>query len=171
MKTQQEWLFETPISLETDRLRKPDQEINWEASTAVLQSKQLQGDARLEAAANNNPPFHYDETGTAVKKLQQALVDAGYPMPKTMSKGTPDGIYRDETFKTIQKFQRDQKIKIDGIAGKDTLNHLDQLLLLLSPLPPPTPPLPSPPPPLPTPPTTPPHPVPPQDLVAFWLQP
>lgn len=134
--SESQWLFEAPPILETDQLTHSELEMDWETPQVVLQSQQLRGDPRLDAAANNNPPFRYGEkdgvNSSAVNKLQQALITLGYSMPITTKNGTraPDGIYGDETFKTIQKFQSDQQLTVDGIAGKDTLHHLDRLLRL-----------------------------------------
>ena len=157
-----EWLFEAPPILESDRTTNFELEIDWEAPTVVFKSKLFlqQGDERLRNAANNKPAFSYGEKGRAVETLQKALVHLGYPMPITMKKGTPDGIYGDETYNTIKTFQRQHPpLKIDGIAGKNTLQSLDQLLPQQSYIPPgpgiqPTPQTP-PPLPLPTPPSTP----------------
>lgn len=50
------------------------------------------------------------------KKIQQALVDKGYDIGST----GVDGKIGPKTDAAIREFQRDQKIKVDGIAGKDT---------------------------------------------------
>lgn len=58
--------------------------------------------------------------GDAVKRLQQALIDAGY-------KGyvrTADGIYGKWTYDAVRAYQKDVGLSVDGIAGKNTQNKL-----------------------------------------------
>lgn len=131
-----------------------------------LHSMLFKNNKRLEAAADNFPPLRYGETGNPIALFQAGLLQMGYKMPISTRKlkGAPDGIYGDETFATVKKFQGDQKIKIDGIAGKQTITRLDGLLPKGKPVPPkPLPPAPKPPGPKPpTPPApTPPGPTPP----------
>jgi hypothetical protein len=107
------------------------------------------GNVRIQQAARNAPAMKTGEKdAAAVKILQASLIDLGYKMPvSTRRTGLPDGIFGRETADTVYQFQVDKKLKgRDGIAGKETLTKLDQLL---SPVPPP-PPLPPPKPPLPT---------------------
>lgn len=96
----------------------------------VLRSKILANMPRLESAANNAPPLRSGERGEAVAKLQQALISRGLNMPITTCNGTrpADGIYGQETVKAVAKFQIQEKLSSDGIAGRDTLTRLDQLL-------------------------------------------
>lgn len=96
----------------------------------VLRSARFANQPRLEKAAANSPPLRKGESGDAVARLQLALIDVGFTMPITTKSGTrpPDGIYGDETVKTVGKFQLQQKLSNDGIAGHDTLTRLDQLL-------------------------------------------
>ena len=49
-------------------------------------------------------------------------------MPKSMQSGSPDGIYGSETQAAVQAFQRTNGLSADGIAGRDTLTRLDQIL-------------------------------------------
>lgn len=56
--------------------------------------------------------------GEEVKKLQQALSDKGYDI------GSIDGIYGVKTKEAVIKFQRDNGLKVDGIAGPETLGKL-----------------------------------------------
>lgn len=96
----------------------------------VLRSKLLANTPRLESAASNAPPMRKGERGDAVAKLQQALLSRGLNMPITTCNGTrpADGIYGDETVKAVAKFQMQEQLSCDGIAGRDTLTRLDQLL-------------------------------------------
>jgi len=94
-----------------------------------LRSRRFSGNFRLENAANNSPPMRKGETGEAVKIVQQAFVDLGFPMPITTDKGNkpPDGIFGNETFSTVSKFQSQQGLSVDGVAGRDTIGRLDQI--------------------------------------------
>jgi len=93
----------------------------------MLTSARFASDARLQLAAENAPAMGWGERGPAVVKLQQALVDLGYPMPTTTKNGTPDGIYGGETASAIRKFQRKYSLSPDGVAGRLTLTQLDTL--------------------------------------------
>ena len=57
--------------------------------------------------------------GEAVRRLQQALLDAGYTQVKKA-----DGIYGQWTYDAVRAFQRDRGLSVDGIAGRDTQNAL-----------------------------------------------
>lgn len=58
--------------------------------------------------------------GDAVKKLQQALIDAGY---KSYVRSA-DGIYGKWTYDAVRAYQKDVGLAVDGIAGKNTQNKL-----------------------------------------------
>jgi peptidoglycan hydrolase-like protein with peptidoglycan-binding domain len=109
---------------------------------------------QIRKAAENSPWMKWGQKGPGVAILQGALIDLGYTMPISIKKaGTPDGIYGDETYKTVLKFQTDQKLRgKDGTAGQETFAQLDALLsarkkatAVKLPPPPPVPPRPTPP--------------------------
>ena len=58
--------------------------------------------------------------GDAVKRLQQALIDAGY---KSYVRSA-DGIYGQWTYDAVRAYQKDVGLSVDGIAGKNTQNKL-----------------------------------------------
>lgn len=96
----------------------------------ALLSARFANNSRLQTAADNNPPMKKGETGEAVAILQQALIDlGGFSMPITTAQRTkrPDGIYGDETAKTVRTFQEQQGLDRDGIAGRQTLHRLDEM--------------------------------------------
>jgi hypothetical protein len=103
----------------------------------------------LNEAARNNPPLRSGSRGTAVALVQGALVQLGYKLPRTMSKGFPDGSYGSETVAAVTAFQTKSKIKVDGSAGEQTITALDRAMVAASPVAPPTP--------VPTPPSPPGH--------------
>ena len=57
--------------------------------------------------------------GDAVRRLQQALLDAGYKQVRVA-----DGIYGQWTYDAVCAFQKANGLAIDGIAGKNTQNKL-----------------------------------------------
>lgn len=85
--------------------------------------------ARLQTAEQNNPSLKRGERGDGVRVLQEALIDQGFPMPK--SKPSPganaDGVYGAETEAAVSAFQKRERLTIDGVAGRQTLGRLDQL--------------------------------------------
>lgn len=94
----------------------------------TLQFLPFRSNDRVGKAATNAPPMKQGERGTAVHILQQALVDFGLPMPISMAKGGPDGIFGNETRKTVASFQDKKDLVIDGIAGRQTFNALDDAM-------------------------------------------
>ncbi len=56
--------------------------------------------------------------GTAVKELQQKLIQLGYLT------GKADGVYGPKTVAAVKAFQRAHKLTADGVAGARTLNTL-----------------------------------------------
>lgn len=107
----------------------------------ALKSPRFVNNARLQRAADNSPAMHASENGEAVRLVQQALIDLGFPMPiSTRRYGSPDGIYGDETVKQIRAFQAKQTLSPDGATGRQTLTKMDKLLPNAAP---PLPPLPA----------------------------
>lgn len=56
--------------------------------------------------------------GNLVRQTQEKLRQLGY------YPDTPDGIYGTKTYEAIRQFQADNGLKVDGIAGSDTLSRL-----------------------------------------------
>jgi peptidoglycan hydrolase-like protein with peptidoglycan-binding domain len=104
----------------------------------ALQSAILSGNARLDSAAGGGPSVKRrppDDDADAIRRIQNGLVALGFPLPKSFpngSGGAPDGVFGDETFTALQKFQRQVFPKLpgewDGRAGKKTLEEMDQRL-------------------------------------------
>lgn len=73
------------------------------------------------------------ESNHGVALLQAALLDLNYKLPVSFAKGgLPDGIFGNETYHAVLKFQTDQKLRRDGIAGAKTFERLDQLMVAKS---------------------------------------
>ena len=59
-------------------------------------------------------------TGEDVKKLQNALIGAGYDVGQSGA----DGIYGANTESAVRKYQQDNGLSVDGIAGEQTMGKL-----------------------------------------------
>ena len=63
--------------------------------------------------------LQFGDSGTNVKKLQNALIDLGY-----MEKGSADGQYGYKTYNAVKAFQKANHLSADGVAGPKTLTIL-----------------------------------------------
>lgn len=86
-----------------------------------LTSPRFKGDPDLEAAYDDEKYLRRGDSGPAVAKLQQALVDAGYVLPVW----GVDGIFGSETENAMERYQGDAGITIDGVVGPETMGALD----------------------------------------------
>jgi peptidoglycan hydrolase-like protein with peptidoglycan-binding domain len=87
--------------------------------------------AGIRNAARNSPPLAFGARGSAVAILQGALLDVGQKLPVSTAKANgPDGIFGKETRDAVHAFQgrKGLGLKQDGVAGKGTIEMLDQLL-------------------------------------------
>jgi hypothetical protein len=88
-----------------------------------LTSPRFAGDLVLEAVYDNERLLTIGSRGEAVAKVQQALVDAGFPLPQY----GVDDIFGSETRRSVVEFQATAGLTVDGIVGPETMSHLDQL--------------------------------------------
>ncbi len=97
----------------------------------ALRAGRFSRNARLAQAAEGKPSLKQGEKGEAVAIVQQALIDLGFAMPLSTANGRslPDGKFGPETARTVNKFQKDQRLAADGIVGKSTLAKLDDLII------------------------------------------
>lgn len=72
--------------------------------------------------------FRLGNKGNAVKVFQQKLIKLGYKM----SPYGADGSYGKTTEKAVRSFQKEYRLLVDGIAGKQTQNKIDELLKVVS---------------------------------------
>lgn len=95
----------------------------------TFKSPRFASNARLRSAQQNNPPLRQGERGEAVAILQEALIDLAYPMPLSTAYGSrrADGVYGNETLRSVCAFQDDCGLQRDGIAGRETLDRLDDI--------------------------------------------
>lgn len=68
----------------------------------------------VAALAESYSTLRYLDNGSAVLSLQQALNQLGY------STGGADGKYGPATKEAVEQFQRNNNLKVDGIAGNAT---------------------------------------------------
>jgi peptidoglycan hydrolase-like protein with peptidoglycan-binding domain len=96
----------------------------------MLQSLLFHANAALERAASNSPPLKRGASGDAVRCLQLALASLGYGLPLSVKTNplAADGMFGAETEQAVRKFQQQQALAVDGIAGRQTLTQLDQML-------------------------------------------
>ena len=95
----------------------------------MLTSNRFKSNKQLQSAARNRPPLNGGAKGDGVRLVQQALVELGFSLPVSYKKfGSPDGVYGSETKGVIRDFQRGESLGVDGIAGKNTMSRLDELL-------------------------------------------
>jgi len=87
---------------------------------------------RFLQALDNRPTIKkYESNREAVRLIQQALVDLGFPLPNsTKQYDSPDGDFGSETDDAVRKFQSREfpGQTPDGKIGKNTLSRLDDLL-------------------------------------------
>lgn len=67
-----------------------------------------------------NTTLKKGSSGSDVKKMQQSLIDAGYDVGSTGA----DGIYGSATEAAVRKYQQDNGLAVDGIAGDQTQGKL-----------------------------------------------
>jgi len=88
-----------------------------------LASPRFAGDPVLEACFDNERFLQQGSNGPAVTTIQQALIDAGFPLPEFGA----DGNFGRETRSALQDFQRASGLVPDGILGSGTMSALDAL--------------------------------------------
>ena len=94
-------------------------------STHGLQVDGIAGALTLAALSSTKPVLQvgsgYVRGGSpAVRQLQHDLVAAGY------RSGPADGRYGPLTERAVMRFQRARHLRVDGIAGPQTLDHLER---------------------------------------------
>ena len=87
-----------------------------------LQSSRFSGNSKLEAAFDNETLIRIGANGSHVHAIQQAVVDAGHPLPKF----GVDGSFGSETHASVRSYQKKKILTVDGIVGPETMGDLDQ---------------------------------------------
>lgn len=88
-----------------------------------LQSVRFANNNVFEACLDGERTLRFGSRGRPVSIMQQALVDAGFPLPVH----GVDGIFEDETRGTLQNFQRSSSVSATGVLDPATMSSLDAL--------------------------------------------
>jgi peptidoglycan hydrolase-like protein with peptidoglycan-binding domain len=88
-----------------------------------LMSPRFSGDPVLEACLDGERVLQQGSHGAAVTSIQQALIDAGFPLPQFGA----DGAFGTETRNAVMDFQRASSLVEDGRVGPATMSALDAL--------------------------------------------
>ena len=70
------------------------------------------------AVTSNMPLLRKGNTGDAVKTLQTKLNALGYNC------GAVDGVFGNNTYNAVVKFQKDKGLSVDGVVGNQTWGKL-----------------------------------------------
>ncbi|WP_425203576.1 peptidoglycan-binding protein [Priestia megaterium] len=104
---------------------KPHFQITFGFTLAQLRAgKRPAGSATVSTPKQSNL-LENGASGSAVKELQEKLIKLGYELGKI------DSQFGKLTDKAVRKFQKDNKLGVDGIAGTKTLAMLDSLVKAL----------------------------------------
>lgn len=93
-----------------------------------LESSRFASNDRLQRAFHNNPTLTTRDHKEPIRLMQEALVAAGLPMPRsTKLDNSLDGIWGPETTATVRRFQDHAGVRPMGgfEAGRKTLGALD----------------------------------------------
>ena len=86
-----------------------------------LVSARFAGDPALQACRQGSRYVRMGSSGDPVTKIQQALIDLGYPL----SRYGADGQFGTETRVAVVAYQSDSGLSADGIIGRDSIGALD----------------------------------------------
>lgn len=86
-----------------------------------LRSSRFAGDEVLEACYDNERVLQRGDKGSAVRKIQQALIFLDFPVPKVGA----NGIFGDETELAVRSYQEARGLSVDGVVGPETIESLD----------------------------------------------
>lgn len=87
-----------------------------------LRSSRFKGDEILEACYDNKRVLQRGDSGSAVRKVQQALIFLDFPVPEVGA----NGIFGGETELAVRSYQESRGLKVDGIIGSETIGSLDE---------------------------------------------
>ena len=86
-----------------------------------LKSPRFAGDEVLEACYDDERFLRRGDAGSAVVKIQKALMAAGFPLPRCGA----DGFFGEETESAVRNYQRARGLNADGVIGPITIGILD----------------------------------------------
>jgi peptidoglycan hydrolase-like protein with peptidoglycan-binding domain len=87
-----------------------------------LRSSRFAGDEVLEACYDNERVLQRGDRGSAVRKVQQALIFLDFPVPEVGA----NGIFGDETELAVRSYQESRGLKVDGVIRSETIESLDE---------------------------------------------
>lgn len=87
-----------------------------------LRSPRFAGDEVLEACYDNERVLQIGDRGSSVRKVQQALIILGFPVPEVGA----NGIFGGETDLAVRSYQEARGLEVDGIIGSETIGSLDE---------------------------------------------
>jgi peptidoglycan hydrolase-like protein with peptidoglycan-binding domain len=91
-----------------------------------LKSPIFAGDEVLEACYDNERSLSKGDSGSAVEKVQLALIELGFPIPNVGA----NGVFGIETDLAVRSYQEARGLTVDGIIGSDTIESLDEEFLV-----------------------------------------
>jgi len=86
-----------------------------------LKSQRFAGDEVLEACYDNERVLRRGDSGLAIKKIQEALIALGFPVPNIGA----NGVFGDETELAVRSYQESRGLRVDGVVGPETIGSLD----------------------------------------------
>ncbi len=92
-----------------------------------LKSAKFKGNADLEACYDGDQQryLHHGSSGESVRKVQEALIESGYPLPIYGA----DGKFGNETGNNISRLKSDNSITpSDPVVGQKTIAKLDEMM-------------------------------------------
>ncbi len=87
-----------------------------------LRSPRFAGDEVLEACYDKERVLQRGDRGSSVRKVQQALIILGFPVPEVGA----NGIFGVETDLAVRSYQEARGLEVDGIIGSETIGSLDE---------------------------------------------
>lgn len=86
-----------------------------------LMSPRFADDPVLQEVSRGQRSLRQGDKGQAVQKIQQALIDMGFPLPRF----GVDGDFGNETLSAVKNYQRANGLSADGIIGPITIRSMD----------------------------------------------
>jgi peptidoglycan hydrolase-like protein with peptidoglycan-binding domain len=87
-----------------------------------LKSPIFAGDEVLEACYDNERSLGKGDSGSAIEKVQRALIELGFPIPEVGA----NGIFGVETDLAVRSYQEARGLTVDGVIGQETMRSLDE---------------------------------------------
>ncbi len=90
-----------------------------------LRSPRFAGDEVLEGCYDKERVLQRGDSGSAVMKIQEALIILGFPVPQVGA----NGIFGNETELAVRSYQEARGLSVDGKVGPETIGSLDEEFL------------------------------------------